>query len=121
MVEPVFDRFGRVVAWRRRERLFDREGRAVAFVWDRAVFRYDGAWLGWLLEKYYWTKEGLAVACERGAGGGPQPSTSYEPLRPPVLEAGPPLPALGAAPPPPRLRTRRWADLSWDEFLDGRA
>lgn len=121
MAEAIFDSTGNIVAWRNRNVIFDRQGNPIAFVWDQGVFRFDGRCVGWYIDGFFWGPDGRAVACIRGATGGPAPPARYEALVAPVFRPDPPTPPLERAPAPPRIRSPRWSGLGWDAFVAGAA
>ena len=121
MADAIVDARGNVVAWRHRDVVFDRDGTPVCFIWDQGVFRFDGRCIDWYIDGYFWAADGKAVACTRGATGGPPAPPRYESLVAPVFKPDPPVPRPSQVPRPPRIRSPRWAARSWAEFVAGGA
>lgn len=120
MVEPIFDREGRTVGWRKRDVVYGMDGVARAFVFNRVLYSRAGAFLGRFEDDMYRDPAGRIVAFEREATGGPLlPVTEPPPVAPPP-ELRPPVPKFAPAPPPP-MRSMRWSERSWDELLAGEA
>jgi hypothetical protein len=115
-VEPIFDRAGRTVGWRKRDVVYGMDGRARAFVSARALYTLDGAFLGRFEDDLYRDRAGRIVAFEREATGGPLlPVPETPPVAPPP-ELRPPVPRFEPPPPAP-MRSMAWSQSTWDEVL----
>ena len=108
-MEPVFDRIGITVAWRKRDTLHTLDGRAIGFIANRALFRVDGAFAGRFEDGLYRDPRNRIVAFERDATGGPLlpvprplPVAPRAELRPPEPDFSP-VPPLG-------MRSMAWSD-----------
>ena len=117
-MDPIFDRDGRTVGWRKRDVLYGLDGRARAFVANRAFFGLDGALLGRFEDGVYRDSRNRPLAFERGGtGAGVLPPALPSPVAPPP-ELRPPVPVFAAVP-PAGIRVMTWSDRSWDEVLGG--
>ena len=118
-MEAIYDSRGHVVGWRRRATIFDLAGNPRAFISQRALFTYDGKFLGRLEDGWYRDPEGHPVAFEARASGGPMRPVLQPGAVTPLPDPDPaPLP-VGPLPPPPRIRSSKWSPLDWDRFLRG--
>jgi hypothetical protein len=118
-VEPIFNREGRTVGWRKRDVVYRMDGTALGFVFNRVLFGRDGAFLGRFEDDIYRDARGRIVAFEREATGGPLLPVPEPPPVAPLPELRPPVPAWGQVPPPPAMRSMRWSDLAWDDLVSG--
>ncbi|OPY27429.1 MAG: hypothetical protein A4E28_02024 [Methanocella sp. PtaU1.Bin125] len=120
-MEPIFDRDGNVVGWIRPPgTIVDNHGNYRAFISDEAIFDYRTRYLGRLHNGYLWDQDGNAVASIVGASDGPVLERKGIIPQPPV--AGP-EPARPSPPPVPGqipAYSKKWSEISWDEFLSGR-
>lgn len=115
-MEPIFDRDGATVAWRRRDAIYDLHGRGIGFVQQRALFTRDGRYIGRFEDDLYRDREGRVVAFEREATGGPLlPVPGPLPAAPPA-EVRPPQPPFEPAP-RPAMRKMAWSDLRWHDLF----
>lgn len=116
-MEPVFDRLGLAVAWRKRDTLHALDGRALGFIANRALFKLDGAFAGRFEDGLYRDLRNRIVAFESNATGGPllplpQPSPPA-----PMAELRPPQPVFAAVP-PPGMRSMAWSDIPLPALFD---
>jgi hypothetical protein len=120
-MEPIFNRDGRVVGWIRPPgAIVDDQGNYRAFISNGAIFDYRSHYLGRLHDGYIWDQDGNAVASIVGASNGPVLPREGVIPRPPAVGPEPARPS----PPPVQERipaySKRWSEMSWDEFLSGR-
>jgi hypothetical protein len=117
-VDPVFDRDGRAVGWRRKDVVFSLDGAAIGFVFNRCLYSLQGAFAGRFEDGIYRDPAGRIVAFERGATGGPiLPVPQAVPVAPPH-ELRPRVPAIEAPPPAP-MRSMQWSALDFGELIAG--
>jgi hypothetical protein len=120
-MEPIFGKGGAVTGWLYPSGgITDARGNQRAFLVGGNIFDFHGHFLGNLHDDYIRDRDGKAVAFLAGA------------------KDGPPLPRMGAIPPPPVIRpepvrpskplvpgrlpaySKQWSELCWDDFLGGR-
>jgi hypothetical protein len=115
-MEPIFDRTGATVAWRRRDAIYDLQGKGIGFVHQRALFTRDGRYVGRFEDDLYRDTRGRVIAFEREATGGPLlPVPGPLPVAP-QAEVRPPQPQFEPAP-RPAMRSMAWSDLQWDDLF----
>lgn len=120
-MEPIFDSDGNVVGWiRPPDTIVDNQGNYRAFVSNGAIFDYKPHYLGRLHDGYIWDQDGNAVASITGATNGPAVERKGVIPRPP--DAGPEPSRPSQLPVPERIPaySKKWSEMSWDEFLTGR-
>jgi hypothetical protein len=120
-MEPIFDKNGNVVGWIvPPDAIVDRQGNYRAIISNGAIFDYKSHYLGRLHDGYLWDQDGNAVASVIGASDGPVLQRKGVIPGPPVIT---PEPARPSPPPVPEripAYSKKWSELSWDEFLSGR-
>lgn len=116
-MEAIFDPQGQTVAWRSREIIFDLDGSPRAYLRGGVLYSFSGGFIGRYEDGFFRDAEGNAVACHSDASGGPPPPLGRRNAVPPVPVYPRAPQKLEAAPPPPRMRSRRWSALSWGEFV----
>ena len=116
-MEPIFDRHGKTVAFRRRDYIYDLDGKAAALIRQRALFTFDGEYRGRAEDGFYRDSEARAVAFEAGATGGPLPPVPKRDAIAPQPQDIPHPPQIESVPPAPHFRPNTWSDRSWDELL----
>lgn len=116
-MEPIFDPEGTTVAWRSKETVFDLDGTPRAYFRAGLLYSYTGAFIGHYSDGFYRDLDGHAVAFHADATGGPSlPLTRPEPVAPvPVYPRAPQK--LDPAPPPARMRSRKWSNISWAKYV----
>jgi hypothetical protein len=119
-VEPIFDRGGETVGWRKRDVVYALNGTARGFVFNRSLFGLAGEFLGRFEDDIYRDPAGRIVAFEREATGGPLLPVPQPPPVAPPPQLRPPVPSFAAAPPAP-MRSMKWSDQAWDELFASRA
>lgn len=116
-MEAIFDPRGNTVAWRSRETVFDLDGAPRAYLRAGVLYTFDGGFLAHYIDGFFRDSHGDAIAFHQDATGGPTPPLARRLAVPPV-PAYPRAPArLEPAPPPPRMRTRRWSQTTWDQLV----
>jgi hypothetical protein len=120
-LQPVFDKKGKVVGWFRRDgAIADRLGQYRAFVNNGAVFDYHSHFLGGLHDGYFRDRDGKAVAFIAGATDGPPlPHIGALPQSP-VIGPEPARPSKPLVPRRIPAYSKKWSELDWDDFLNGR-
>ena len=116
-MNPIYDRAGHVVAWRKDEHIYDLDGRHAAVTSKINVYGHNGQHLGLLLEGFFRDRRGDAVAFLPGAFGGPILPDLAAPPEPPTPSM-PPVPAPPSIPPIPAIPSLDWG-VSWEEFING--
>lgn len=115
-MEPIFDREGITVAWRKRDELFDCAGRHCGYIRDRAVFALDGTHRGWFLDGFYRDRDGRCLGFEEGATGGPLLPPGRELAIAPQPEPARPLERT-ITPAPLVMKPRTWSEAGWHAWL----
>lgn len=121
-MDPLFDRFGRLVAWLRGDNIFDPEMNWVAFRSSGNLFsRTSVAWLGPVDGDTIYDRKGRPVALTDGA----TPDRRDTPV-PPPRPVSPLMPQRPLATKQHRRPTRPipvnapWSDLSWSQYVNQR-
>jgi hypothetical protein len=120
-MEPIFDRDGNVAGWiHPAGAIVDNQGHYRAFISDGAILDYRAHYLGRLHNGYIWDQDGNAVASIAGASDGPVLPRQGAIPRPPAV--GPESARPSPPPVPGRIPaySKKWSEMSWDEFLSGR-
>jgi hypothetical protein len=117
-MEPIFSREAYVLGWLKEGVVYDEAGQPRAFIHDRAVFNFDGQYVGRWENGYFRDEHGDAVAWIRGCHSGPSaPSPRVIPTQP-TLRAITVKPAVRVVPkaaPPSAF----WSEQPWSTYVQG--
>ena len=120
MLEPIYNRRGKVDAWFDGEAgdIYDRKAVPIGFVEGDAYFTRKGKYLGEFDAGVFWDSRGRAIAFLEGATGGPLlPLTSIPPI-PPSPTVPPARPSTPLAPLAP-MQTLSWSDVDFTDIFHG--
>jgi hypothetical protein len=118
-LEPIYDRYGQVVAWFEGETgdIFDTRGTALGFVDGDGYFNYVGEFLGQFDSGVFWDLLGLAICFLEGATGGPLlPVTAVPPIEP-IHSTPPPRPLVPFTPFAPMQSILVWSDADFVQIF----
>ena len=115
-MRPIFDEHGKTVSWLSKDVIYDLGGEEIAFIKDKAVFTYDGKYVGIFENGFFRDKSGHAVAFLTGAYGGPKLPTPEIPPVPPVPAKHPVPSSPPAMSEDPTVKSK-WSRIDWIEFI----
>lgn len=118
LMEPIYDRQGRVVGWLDDEkRVRDLRGKVIGVTRDDAVHGRRGQHVGYFNDGHFRDHRGKVVAWMRGATGGPtKPTPMTPPIRP--IPQIPPIPAIPAIRRIRAVPTLSWSTLGLIDYLE---
>jgi hypothetical protein len=115
-MEPIYDRSGRVVAWRRGNDIYNLHGLHAAVLNGPNVYGHRGQQLGVFGNGLFRDSRGGVVGFMRGAAGGPVlPVPSVAPV--PPVPSVPPVSAVPSVPRVPAVPSLGWG-VHWQEFIN---
>ena len=115
-MEPINDRAGRVVAWRRGDDIYHLSGAHAGIIKGTNVYGHRGQQLGVFKNGLFRDHHGGVVAFMRGATGGPVLPVPSVPPVPPVPSVAP-VPAVSSVPRVPAIPSLGWGQ-EWKQFIN---
>lgn len=114
---PIYNRYGRAVAWLDGRFIRDLKGPTVAFIRGEHVYTVRGIHVGYFQSGYFRDQVGAAVAFIDSAEGNPRlPLPGPTPEAPPAWPSPPVISIPSAVPDPPQPKAR-WSELDWSRFV----
>lgn len=118
VMEPIYDRMGRVKGWLRKGEVLNLQGQYLAFCRNESVITFRGKHIGWFSQGTFRDQQGNPVAFIKGAFTGmAMPALSAIPAQP-AISAYPAMPAIPATPARP-ARSLSWSSGEVELYFRG--
>ena len=120
-MKPIYNRFGRTIAWIKDNHIYDLHGKKVlGFVKSGLIFNYKGKFIGRCSNNFFRDLRGHAVVFMKGASGGPIIPIPQKSPNPPIstIPLSSPIPFTMPDSYSHPIDSLFWSRLTWDNFIN---